>query len=481
MGLILKNNELLTFNSIWPTSLRRLSSLQLQSLPDQEYKKLRSAFYRRQLKLTNSKVNARKIARKLDRIRSPEFEKPFLPKSVMAGKKAECEILDSFVPDRKKRWIRPFKRTKSEAISLDSFSFIDKPNKTMKLLAEIALAECDQIGTSLDFDEERVFDIGPYLVLSIMHERMLRFLSGGRITNRVRKVLDAVGLSYKMGFNKFKDESRYLDVDAFPVKQKNRKGKERTKQVATDASTKEKVADEFVAKINKWLHQLKESEVLNADGRSFVLNLMSETLCNAERHSLPDGKDEGNWQIVGFMAKRRIDNSIDRDDPDNIKLACHLSVVSIGNTIAQSIETTDDETKSDMYAYVKKHKSRVFDADTLKTVYAVQDGISRIDQKNNPKGGVGLIDMVSFVNSMVENKTNTDAALAIISGSSCLLFKDEYCSYGHFEEDRRIQFFNDSNDITLPPNPHYVKKLDYFFPGTIISARFDLEQIEDAD
>lgn len=466
------------FEQLWPVSIGELSTAALQALPDGEYQKLRRAIYLRELANTGSKKAAHASLRELKKKREP-YEAVLLPKKVMMGRFKQCDLLEALYPKREAKWVAPLKRTESSDIDLVDFSLIDHPKETLQALAGIAKAETHEIATTLNFKDERVYDIGAFLILRVMHDRMLPFVIGGKMHRRIQKVIDAVGLRHGMGMGRFSNNNTD-DVFPFPLQLRRPPKAGHYRNTALEASTKEKAADILVQSMNKWLNKLDEPEELTDDGRAFVTGLLGEVLNNAERHSNLELRNNGNWFTAGFMARRRRDGVLPKD-ANNIKHVCHLSFLSLGKTIAESISTADERILKPMQKYVELHKSKVRTEEALKTIYALQDGISRVPQSEGGTiGGIGMLDIVELVNELSHNGAKGDAALTIVSGKTCIILKGKYRSFDWNTGYKRHQFFNEHNDINKPPDDSVIVGLDQKFPGVIISVRFELEQKEDA-
>jgi hypothetical protein len=156
--------------------------------------------------------------------------------------------------------------------------------------------------------------------------------------------------------------------------------------------------------------------------------------------------------------------------------------VSLGRTIAESLATCDGVTKRDLGAYCQRHKSSRLSEETLATVFALQDGVSRLPQGyGRSRGGVGMMDMVQFMNELSGTPpVKLSPRLVIISGHACVTFRDSYRmgaperAVRQGTSARRVQWFNVQNDVGHPPDAEYAFALPRRFPGTLISLRFCL-------
>ncbi|WP_417449541.1 hypothetical protein [Kordiimonas sp.] len=463
------------FSSIWPISSKSLTYEILSKMPERELWQLKRAIYKREFARSGSHAFAKRKIRELRLKLHPYSAPKKMPLVVKASRYKECHILDSLVPKRERLWTTPIKRVKSGTHEISNFSLIDNPEETFGNLKKIAQAECAELEATLNFQDEKVIDIGAFLVLRVMHERMLPFIRGGKMNESVKKVIEAVGLREGMRIVRFTNTDM-SDVFPFPLHQRLPPEKGHFRNIALEPSTREKASDNLVNTINKWLSNLDEPEQLTKEGCGFVTGLLGEVLNNAERHSNLDYRMNGNWYTAGFMAKRRIDPNGPKSDT-NAKYVCHLAFLSVGKTISETIQTADENIVEAMAGYVNLHRNKHLSEESLRTVYALQDGISRTSQSDDSSiNGVGMLDIVDLVNELSNDGENGNAALTIVSGKTCIILKDKYRSFDWGDDNKRRQFLNEQNDINQPPDPDCIVELKQKFPGVVISVRFELEQ-----
>lgn len=441
-------------------SFTSLSQNYLKSLSDLEFKKLLKRFT-----LTNKaeKKQKKEIKRYLKNKRSPYGVANRFPVSIIAGTKKENIILNSFAPERINKWVKPRERVKrTESINITNFSFLDNPQGTLNDLVKIAKHECYDINATINFNDKDILDIAPYIIWGLMNQSMFPYFKGGIMDKKIKAILKSIGVQ---DFHGNTDVTIPNHISPLILKQKNEFGDKQLFRKDFSCSTIEKTKNELTNKINEWLKNA--NLYLSEHGEARLSGIINEVLNNAERHG-SDNSLSGNWAVAGFMQKKE-DNYF-----------CHLAFVNTGKTIATTINNADNpKIKNDLNNYILKHSSMMkqYDKNALATLYAVQDAVSSKTISNNVeiKGGFGLMDTIEFINilgfSTIEKIT---PAIAIISGDSCVLFKDKYhccCS-----EKPRRQFFNQDNSIQIPPDDKYVFRLENNFPGTIITTRFALDE-----
>ncbi|MBN9033820.1 MAG: hypothetical protein BGO05_09855 [Rhizobiales bacterium 63-7] len=377
-------------------------------------------------------------------------------------------MLAALVPDREIRWRKITQRRSGGHLTCKEFSFIDNPLKTFESLKAIAVAECERVNFRIDFLDEYVTDIGPYLVLGLMREKMAPLATGGGVHRRVVKVLEALRLREFLRMRSFGRVPMY-DVWAFPLTRRRRAGSTKTDNMAYEPSRVEITADGIAANVNNWLLELTPPRELTDHGLAKIRATVGEILNNAERHG-PVGGD-GDWITGGFMARR-----IDRGGVT--AHVCHLCFYNEGRTVAETINNGPRAVKAQIERYVARHRKSGLSPETLATVFALQDGISRVEQGDGqPSGGTGLMDVAEFVNEVGKLPiAGKSPKIALISGRSYIKFDTPYLNgivSGNTE--RRLQWFNVDNDVLKPPAETHVIDLPYALPGTLITMRFAID------
>jgi hypothetical protein len=379
-------------------------------------------------------------------------------------------ILDALNPKRAAQWKpineRPYK---SDILDLKTFSFVDDPSNTILLLKRIAELESTLSEGQLNFDDTQCLDIGPYLVLQAMKQGMLPIFMGGRISHPVSRVIEFVGLRTALGMSFPRTPSPF---DIWPLPFRNRSPQGNNPQRLLRGQTSEHVATEVIDKINEWLGGLAGLQ-LTEQGERLVLSMTGEALDNAERHSTPHSAD-GAWSVAGFMARRK-------EGEQNI-YRCHLALLSTGASIAESMTTAADATKARMQDYVKKHRGIIkssFTEENLQTVFALQDGVSRVhDALASGRGGTGFMDIIEFFAALsgTSEPASSRPCLAIVSGSTCISVKPPYMQgarrSGPTQEGLhapRELWFNSDNSPDTMPDQSFVQSLPAHLKGTLIT------------
>jgi hypothetical protein len=125
--------------------------------------------------------------------------------------------------------------------------------------------------------------------------------------------------------------------------------------------------------------------------------------------------------------------------------------------------------------YTKKSLwSKSFDEETLWTLYSLQQGITSVSIDSYKRGNGSIQFIESFFNLKGTNENADDISrMAIISGNTNIIFDGKYNIQNKIKgKDKfKVMTFNNSNNIEDKPDNKYVRSVENYFPGTIISAR----------
>lgn len=466
-----------TFETVWPSGINEITPEQIKSLSGRDFARLSRAHRERLIASGYTRRAAITTVRKLKNVRSKHQREHLLlqEQELLHAEYRESPLLSSFLPKRAKSWISPTNRKLTTSISATNFSLLDDPKSTLKTLADIVRFEGIAKSARLNFDDKRVLDVSPYLLLGLLSSRMAPFISGGKISHGTQKVIEAVELRDFIGIEPFNNGHDRLDV--WPFSLQRRHPQSDTSAVAGESISFQKLSDRLVDAVNEWLAALPEPRTLSGEAMGQISNIATETLNNAERHSRDGGN--GDWVVAGFMARRRVDE--DGETYPSYSLDhwydCHLAFVNRGRPICDAVMTTpSSDVKSQILDYQKRHKSKSgCSKETLATAFAMQDNIS---SKPHNAGGKGMMTIVEVTNALsLKDIEVKKPKITILSGKSCLMFRGEYCGFHRLDGERagRTQYFNPSQDIEKPPSNEHVFDLDVQFPGTVIAVRFTLD------
>jgi hypothetical protein len=446
--------------------------INIQSLADDEFARLVDAIPWGADNATKRQGRRLKRTLTLMRRRPESGERPLLIKQNFRS----SEVLDAIYPERESEWLHSWKRTKTDAVDLSRFSFIDDPIGTMTSLRKIA--ECEAIcrSFSINFLDQFCLDISPYMVLGLLRQKMLPVLVGGQIRKPISRVLHAVHLEDFLRMEKLDHDT--TSVWPFPLRQRRAEGSSSAlDDTAWAVTSEERVDTKLADTIDEWLGELEPPWQLSETGKANILTLIGEILDNAKRHS--HISEDGSWAIAGFMETRRRPS-----DDGSVAHVCHLAIISAGQTIYDSLRLAPLDMQQRISVFANRHlprwpSHRRFDERAMWTLSSLQDSISRVGSDDGSINGFGMMTLVEMTNALGSSgRKDEQPRMTIVSGDSCLMVRAPYNEPSRTKEGHRVLALNASNDLQYPPDEDYVFTLPYTFPGTIVALRFCLDSNE---
>ncbi len=360
------------------------------------------------------------------------------------------------------------KKKKEIKLKLEEFSFLTNPDETLRKLCLVAALEDNEKPYTLDFEDERCIDIGPFMVIGLLFSQANPvWCQGGKMNSPVMKVLASVGVRDIAGMS-FPTSGA---SDVWPFRLATHTAvTQKVSGFESFESANEKVGRRFADSVNGWLNEVGFG--LTRQGGDWLRNLLTETLDNARHASVT--QFEGQWSVAGFMARRR------RPDGSS-QFICHIGIVTTGKTIFETLQSSDDpKVLEDVSNYCVRHKdsSKKWTAQSLANVASLADGIScEGTSADQDIGGCGMSSLVNMMNELGENSRQSEQpTMTIISGSGCLLLTYPYNKMQTNEDSIHYQAFNSEQELDSAPDDSFVFDLEEHFPGTIVSMRFCLEK-----
>lgn len=215
---------------------------------------------------------------------------------------------------------------------------------------------------------------------------------------------------------------------------------------------------------------------LETEGQAYLTNIVGETINNCELHA----GDFCQWFASGHYY-------IEENEECG---ELHLSIINFGQTIYEGLKNNSKSQKTkDLFTKLSDHhvnrgffRVNQWDREALWTLYALQDGVSRVktDEEDGLDRGNGTIDLISAFQAIGGNANGGVPEMSIISGNSYIYFNADPISKLRpmdVNGTKRYQVaFNETNDLQKPPDSKFVKKLKNYFPGTAITMRFFLDR-----
>jgi len=160
----------------------------------------------------------------------------------------------------------------------------------------------------------------------------------------------------------------------------------------------------------------------------------------------------------------------------------NLVIFDFGRTIYENFKREQSEDlevvkrmKELSKSYTERHllRSKEFEEETLWTLYALQDGVTSVKDKQRGNGSIHFIE--SFFNLKGDTDHDNSSFLTIISGNTRIIFDGKYQIQekprGKEGKLYKMMTFNDSGNIEDKPDPQYVMYTENTFPGTMIVAK----------
>jgi len=361
------------------------------------------------------------------------------------------------------------------------FSLIDYPQETFGFIKNVlgALLSKKYTEVIIDYTQCDRLDLGAQVLLDIILKEIISFYNKcitfkstksivKRIGGKCKPKTDIEKLLYSVGSpaihsNKtiqFSDIVPYKlcihnrDEGGDPIKIREQKDLDTTKLV-------DYVLDSL-KKINRTLAPEK------LDDLSIVIG---EILINAEEHSTTKHRFS-----IGY--------SQELNENGNHFGIFKLIILNFGKTIYDKFKDPDCPNKevvkkmrnlSEQYTKKKLFFFKSFEEETLWTLYALQDGVTSVAPERYIKRGNGSI---QFIDSFFNIKGRMDekdeiSKMTILSGNTNITFNGSYniTKKNIDGEEFKYMTFNDTGNIEDKPDINFVKFVDNYFPGTIISAK----------
>lgn len=344
------------------------------------------------------------------------------------------------------------------------FSFIDNCEGTCAFFENFLCSSFNNKAKQVVFDQLNCqnIDLCAETVASVLFKEMHRYgnknLSGiYPQDDNLKHIVRASGVTKYLKISKDNPPDMFL----FEL----REGK-KSKSKFNESSKKEIQSTALIEYLNKCLN--KCGWELNNNGKTHFATIVGELLDNAEIHS-----KKPHWWINAYL-----------QTIGPKKGECHLVIFNFGQSISESMQTLPEESphRKKIEQLIAHHQKRhlfssQWDSDVLWTLYSLQEGVSSLAGLNSQSDhGQGLSDLIEFFQELGDNE-DSPHIMALISGNVYIRFDNEYKikSQYHNSSQRRQIAFNKNNDLYAPPDSRKVKKMRHFFPGTICTFKFNID------
>lgn len=214
---------------------------------------------------------------------------------------------------------------------------------------------------------------------------------------------------------------------------------------------------------------------LTADAEANLFKVIGEMLINAEEHSSGDKRFS-----IGYFQDTNTNG-------EHIGIF-NLVILNFGKTIYEKFSDPDcpnkkvvDEMKSlsDRYTTKGLFSRAEFEEQCLWTLYALQEGVTSKADWRRGNGSIRFID--SFFDLKGDQNHDNISYLSIVSGNTKIIFDGTYRLIDVVKGEKRNSYkmmtFNETGSIEDKPSKKYVTFVDNYFPGTIISAKICIKEV----
>ena len=365
------------------------------------------------------------------------------------------------------------------------FSLCDNTNETIQTIKKIIYAFFVEIPRAIVFDYADCvrIDIEAQALLDVILMEYKVFLNkcssltsqkairefpisfGGRNMNNesLKKMMFSVGSPANLGIR----QKDYPDIIKYPmcshkaITENDRKELKARKELDTS------LAIDYVIECLK-----KMGKKLTPKKRSDLCTVIGEILINAEEHSTLHHRFSMGYFHETYEGEKHTG-------------LFHLVILNFGSSIYEKFSKNEDcpsEIVDKMRALSEKYtrrllfKSGEFEEETLWTLYALQQGVTSVPDMQRGSGTIQFIR--SFFNIKGSQEVDNVSRMVLLSGKTKIIFDGSYMVQEKFDGKNKfnVMTFNESGNIEDLPNPKFVKTIDTFFPGTIISAKILLNE-----
>lgn len=349
----------------------------------------------------------------------------------------------------------------SDDLLLQNLCFFENPTITLENMYKFTQAI--QNGKKVVITDDVCKDLAPYIIMDIIARGLGVEKPNLKIpSSSIHKMIKHLRLPL---LSEVCDDVDSEDIWPFPIAY----GRSHNRDVLERSIKKEiwNAVEGLMKTLKEWLST--QGFKMVGDFEYEMENLLLELIENSD-HSLTGMEDDsgGDWAITGYMA-RRANGEV---KGNNFSYVCYLTMVTMGNTIYDSLsKTTNPVARKYLDEYIThapKHEK--LSEECLMTAAATHDSIS-----SREAGGNGLTDFLHRF-STVTAAEHLDKRSFVISGRGHVHFFGDYSSTVESALKRIRQPFNPFNSTKEPPDTNHVFTAEHSFPGTIVGMRFYLDQ-----
>ena len=360
------------------------------------------------------------------------------------------------------------KRDRNDRVEFPStFSFIDAPEETIETLRAIASASrkargrevyLDQSGcTQIDYGAEAA----AYAVTQAAYEGLgVAYVGWMPENDEQRKIAKATGLPQ---MHRGVPPPRPGAFETLGL-QHGGKGE----YFAYKSCEAEVMASRLTDYLSRCFQRYGRRLTIEAE--EVLLDLFGEVMGNTEDHG------RGDWWVGAYLHDR---NGQYGD--------CHLAILNFGRSIYETLQDlpANSSLRAELEKRARSHRGffgNGYGEEQLWTLFAVQDGVGRFfeEKKDRGRGLAVMVESFQTLGGIAPDGTpprRDGPILSVVSGRTALRFDQRHPLQKKMIRgaERRVVALNDGNDLDRPPDSRNVRRLRAYFPGTVISLRFDID------
>lgn len=453
---------------------RQMSSLKKTKKRKEKLKKLKNGFEKYKLDVRKRNPNA-------------EFQNfplhHFLEKSRLLPKPEYGESLKYFL-SKKDSFAKESANFKTNNFLVpENFSIMENYEETTVFLRKLFNSLHNQVFEEIFIDYSKCthIDIGASMCMDIILGEFIHYYNEstkGRHTINVQKIrpinfdhYDIKKILFSIG--------AYRNIKGFKIKNDNildfpiRIGSKRNINLPSQREVDITHTVDYIINCLKVMNK-----TLTGPAETNLYKVIGEVIQNADEHS-----DTTNRYSIGYF-----ENAQNENEKFGI---FNLSILNFGNTFYETFKNDScenievlDQMKELSAKFTKRNLffNREFEEETLWTLYALQDGVTRISDWDRGNGAIRFIE--SFYNLKGNDVYDKVSKMVITTGHTRIIFDGTYKPIEKIRGSKgtpyKMMTFNNSGNIEEKPDSNFVKYEANYFPGTLISVkiRIDYENTE---
>ena len=402
----------------------------------------------------------------------------FLQKSRLLKKPEYSETLKYFLSKKDSFAKESSNFTDNNFIIPEKFSIIENYAETMvflrKLFNSLHHQQFEEI--YIDYSMCKQIDVGASMCMDIILGEFINYYNEstkGRHIIKVKKIRPINFDNYDIKKILF-SIGAYTNIRGFKIKNENiiefpiRVGSKKNINLPSQREIDITLTVDYIIDCLKAMNK-----TLTGPAETNLYKVIGEVIQNAEEHS-----DTTNRYSIGYFEKPKTENE---------KFGIfNLAILNFGNTFYETFKNDtceNTEVQNQMKELSKKFTkrnlflSREFEEETLWTLYALQDGVTRISNWDRGNGAIRFIE--SFYNLKGKDIDDKISKMVITTGHTRIIFDGTYKPIekvrGKEGEKYKMMTFNTYGNIEEKPDSRFVKYEENYFPGTMISVKIRID------